>query len=46
LFNLHVWTEQLVLISSKHAPQQLSNEYLTQKKFIAFKQSSKVYESP
>ncbi|EPF87915.1 LysR family transcriptional regulator [Acinetobacter gyllenbergii] len=38
LFNLHVWTEQLVLISSKHAPQQLSNEYLTQKKFIAFKQ--------
>ncbi|EPG37969.1 LysR family transcriptional regulator [Acinetobacter colistiniresistens] len=38
MFNLHVWTEQLVLISSKHAPAQLANEYLIQKKFIAFKQ--------
>ncbi|NNP70222.1 LysR family transcriptional regulator [Acinetobacter sp. Ac_5812] len=38
MFNLHVWTEQLVLISSKHAPAQLTNEYLIQKKFIAFKQ--------
>lgn len=37
-FNLHVWTEEMVLISTKNAPQILSNEYLSQKKFIAFKQ--------
>ena len=38
MFNFHVWTEELVLISSKKAPPQLSKEYLLQKKFIAFKQ--------
>ncbi|ENX05478.1 LysR family transcriptional regulator [Acinetobacter courvalinii] len=38
MFNFHVWTEKLVLISSKKAPPQLSKEYLLQKKFIAFKQ--------
>lgn len=38
MFNFHVWTEKLVLISSKKAPQQLSKEYLVQQKFIAFKQ--------
>lgn len=38
MFNFHIWTEKLVLISSKKAPPQLSKEYLLQKKFIAFKQ--------
>lgn len=38
MFNFHVWTEKLVLISSKKAPPQLSKEYLLQKKFITFKQ--------
>ncbi len=38
MFNLHVWTEQLVLISSKHVPERLTNDDLIQKKFIAFKQ--------
>ncbi|MCU4576909.1 LysR family transcriptional regulator [Acinetobacter courvalinii] len=38
MFNFHVWTEKLVLISSKKALPQLSKEYLLQKKFIAFKQ--------
>lgn len=38
MFNFHVWTEKLALISSKKAPPQLSKEYLLQKKFIAFKQ--------
>ncbi|MGN5764329.1 LysR family transcriptional regulator [Acinetobacter calcoaceticus] len=38
MFNFHIWTEKLVLISSKKAPQQLSKQDLLQKKFIAFKQ--------
>ncbi|OTG86454.1 LysR family transcriptional regulator [Acinetobacter sp. ANC 4558] len=38
LFNYHVWTEQLVLISSQHVPHPLTKEFLSQKKFIAFKQ--------
>ncbi|USA48315.1 LysR family transcriptional regulator [Acinetobacter sp. C26M] len=38
MFNLHVWTEQLVLISSQHVPERLTNDDLIQKKFIAFKQ--------
>lgn len=38
LFNYHVWTEQLVLITARNAPQQLSTTYLSHQKFIAFKQ--------
>lgn len=38
LFNFHVWTEELVLISALQAPTQLPNEYLSHKKFISFKQ--------
>lgn len=38
LFNFHIWTEKLVLISSKNAPENLSKEFISNKKFIAFKQ--------
>lgn len=38
LFNFHVWTEKLVLISSKNTTSNLSKEFLNNKKFIAFKQ--------
>lgn len=38
LFNSHVWTEELVLISAKNSPNPLSAEYLSHKKFISFKQ--------
>lgn len=38
LFNFHVWTENLVLIVPKSAPEVLSEEFLNNKKFIAFKQ--------
>lgn len=38
LFNIHVWTEKLVLISSKNTPDILSKNLLNKKKFIAFKQ--------
>lgn len=38
LFNFHIWTEKLVLISSKNVPIILSKEFLSNKNFIAFKQ--------
>lgn len=38
LFNLHVWTEQLVLISSLQYTNQLSKQDIMMHKFIAFKQ--------
>lgn len=38
LFNEHIWTEKLVLISAKKMEENLSKKVLSQKKFIAFKQ--------
>lgn len=38
LFNLHVWSEKLVLISPRTAPDQLLAEFYIDKKFIAFRQ--------
>lgn len=38
MFNVHVWTEKLVLISSQKCSEPLSKQELMQKKFIAFKQ--------
>lgn len=38
LFNFHVWTEELVLISAQQASTELTNSDLSHKKFISFKQ--------
>lgn len=38
LYNVHVWSEQLVLVSSKQITQALTPQILSSKKFIAFKQ--------
>ena len=38
LFNFHIWTEELVLITARQAPTLLTSEYLSHKKFISFKQ--------